>query len=167
MYCSMPQGGVERPNIEKIEPSSHRDGFKHILGRYPGIKAKFNNYLNKHETDVVWRAKAQSEQVREFTTAFLDGFDDPGVRAKEAVERALRFRQKKHMTTGTYLELKELRFDEALREGNTPGHVETRIRDEPERCRNAVERSSTCCLRSRWQFATISLMSVLSSFCRW
>ena len=30
------------------------DGFKHILGSYPGIKTKFNNYLNKHETDVVW-----------------------------------------------------------------------------------------------------------------
>ena len=115
------------------------DGFKHILGSYPGIKTKFNNYLNKHETDVVWRAKAQPEQVREFITEFLDSFDDPGVRAKEAVERALRFRQKKQMTTGTYLELKELRFDEALREGNTSGHVDTRIRDEPERCRNAVE----------------------------
>ena len=22
------------------------DGFKHILGSYPGIKTKFNNYLN-------------------------------------------------------------------------------------------------------------------------
>ena len=43
------------------------------------------------------------------------------------------------MTTSTYLELKELRFDEALREGNAAGHVDTRIRDEPERCRNAVE----------------------------
>ena len=115
------------------------DGFKHILGSYPGIKTKFNNYLNKHETDVVWRAKTQAEQVREFITAFLDGFDDPGVRAKEAVERALRFRQKQQMPTSTYLELKELRFDEALREGNTSGHVDTRIRDEPERCRNAVE----------------------------
>ena len=62
------------------------DGFKHILGSYPGIKTKFNNYLNKHETDVAWRAKTQAEQVREFITAFLDGFDDPGVRAKEAVE---------------------------------------------------------------------------------
>ena len=115
------------------------DGFKHILGSYPGINTKFNNYLNKHETDVVWRAKTQAEHVKEFITAFLDGFDDPGVRAKEAVERALRFRQKQQMTTGTYLELKELRFDEALREGNTSGHVDTRIRDEPERCRNAVE----------------------------
>ena len=76
------------------------------LGSYPGIKTKFNNYLNKHETDVVWRAKEQAEQVREFITGFLDGFDDPGVRAKEAVERALRFRQKKQMTAGTYLELK-------------------------------------------------------------
>ena len=66
------------------------DGFKHILGSYPGIKTKFNNYLNKHETDVVWRAKAQAEHAREFIAAFLDGFDDPGVRAKEAVERALR-----------------------------------------------------------------------------
>ena len=73
------------------------DGFKHILGSYPGIKTKFNNYLNKHETDVVWRAKTQAEQVREFITMFLDGFDDPGVRAKEAVERALRFRQKQQM----------------------------------------------------------------------
>ena len=43
------------------------------------------------------------------------------------------------MPTSTYLELKELRFDEALREGNTSGHVDTRIRDESERCRNAVE----------------------------
>ena len=43
------------------------------------------------------------------------------------------------MTTSTYLELKELRFDEALREGNTAGHVDTRIREEPGRCRNAVE----------------------------
>ena len=85
------------------------DGFKHILGSYPGIKTKFNNYLNKHETDVVWRAKTQAEQVREFITAFLDGFDDPDVRAKEAVERALRFRQKQQMPTGTYLELRELR----------------------------------------------------------
>ena len=101
------------------------DGFKHILGSYPGIKTKFNNYRNKHETDVVWRAKAQSEHVREFITAFPDGFDDPGVRAKEAVEKALRFRQKPQMTTSTYLELKELRFDEALRESNTAGHVDT------------------------------------------
>ena len=55
------------------------DGFKHILGSYLGIKTKFNNYLNKHETGVVWRAKTQAEQVREFITAFLDGFDDPEV----------------------------------------------------------------------------------------
>ena len=68
------------------------DGFKHILGSYPGIKTKFNNYLNKHEADVVWRAKTQAEQVRGFITGFLDGFGDPGVRAKEAVEQALRFR---------------------------------------------------------------------------
>ena len=100
-------------------------------------------YLNKHETDVVWRAKAQFEHAREFITAFLDGFDGPDVRAKEAVDRALHFRQKSHeishMTNSTYLELKGLCFDEALREGNTAGHVDTRIRDEPERCRNAVE----------------------------
>ena len=51
----------------------------------------------------------------------------------------MRFRQKSQMTTSTHLELKELRFDEALREGNTAGHVDTRIRDEPKRCRNAVE----------------------------
>ena len=119
------------------------DGFKHILGSHSGIKTKFNNYLNKHETDVAWRAKTQAEQIREFLTAFLDGFDDPGVRAKEAVERALRFRQKQQMPTSTYLELKELRFYEALREGNTPGHADTRIRDEPERCRNAVEQLLT------------------------
>ena len=43
------------------------------------------------------------------------------------------------MTTGTYLELKELRFDEALREGNTAGHVDSRILEEAERCRNAVD----------------------------
>ena len=43
------------------------------------------------------------------------------------------------MTTSNYLELKELRFDEALREGNIAGHVDTRIREEPERCRNAVD----------------------------
>ena len=53
------------------------DGFKHILGSYPGIKTKFNNYLNKHETDVVWRSKTQAEQVKEFISTFLDGFDDP------------------------------------------------------------------------------------------
>ena len=64
-------------------------GFKHILGSYPGIKTKFNTYLNKNETDVVWRAKTQAEQVRDFITGFLDGFDDSGVRAKEAVGRAL------------------------------------------------------------------------------
>ena len=116
------------------------DGFKHILGSYSGIKTKFNNYLNKHETDVVWRAQSQAGQVRDFITSVLDGFDGPGVRAKEAVvERALRFRQKSHMTTSNYLELKEPRFDEALCEGNTAGHVDTRICDEPERCRNAVE----------------------------
>ena len=62
------------------------DGFKHILGSYPGIKTKFNNCLNKHTTDVIWRAKTQSEHVREGIATFLDGFDDPGVRAKEAVE---------------------------------------------------------------------------------
>ena len=78
-------------------------GFKHILGSYPGINAKFNNYLNTHETDVVWRAKAHSEHVRELIiTAFLNGFEDPGVRANEAVERALCFRQKPQMTTSTY-----------------------------------------------------------------
>ena len=54
----------------------------------------FNNYLNKHQSDAVWKDKTQAEQVREFITAFLDGFDDPGVRAKDTVERALRFRQK-------------------------------------------------------------------------
>ena len=47
------------------------------------------------------------------------------------------------MSTSTYLEVKELRFDEALREGNTAGHVDTRIREEPERCRNAVEKLQT------------------------
>ena len=47
------------------------------------------------------------------------------------------------MPTSAYLELKELRFDEALREGNTAGHVDTRIRDEAERCRNAVEKLLT------------------------
>ena len=114
-------------------------GFKYTHGSYPGIKTTFNNYLNKHETDVVWRAKTQAEQVRGFITGFLGGFDDPGVRAKEAVARALRFHQKSQMPTSVYLELKELRFDEALREGNTAGHVDTRIRDEAERCRNAVE----------------------------
>ena len=61
------------------------DGFKHILGSYPGIKTKFNNCLNKHTTDVIWRAKTQSEHVRECIATFLDGYD-PGVRAKEAVE---------------------------------------------------------------------------------
>ena len=62
------------------------------------------------------------------------------MRAKDAVEKALRFRQKPNMTTSTYLEIKELRFDGALREGNTAGHADTtRIRDEPERCRNAAE----------------------------
>ena len=111
------------------------DSFKHIVSSYPSIKTKFNNYLNKHQSDAVWRAKSQAEQVREFITGFLDGFDDPGVRAKDAVEKALRFRQKMNMTTSTYLELKELRFDEALREGNTVGHVDTRIREEPERSR--------------------------------
>ena len=115
------------------------DSFKHIISSYPDIKTKFNNYLNKHQSGAVWRAKSQSEQVREFITGFLDGFDGPGVRAKDAVEKALRFRQKPNMTTSTYLELKELRFDEALREGNAAGHVDTRIREEPERCRNAVE----------------------------
>ena len=78
--------------------------------------------MNKHETDVVWRAKTQAEQVGDFITGFLGGFDDPGgVRAKETVERALRFCQKSQMPTSVYLELKELRFDEALREGNTTG----------------------------------------------
>ena len=130
--------------IDELKPRKNGDdmswdGFEHILGSYPGIKTKFNNYLNKHETDVAWRAKTQAEQVREFITAFLDGFDDPGVRAKEAVEQALQFCQKQQMPTSTYLELKELRVDEALRESNTSGHVDTRIRDEPERCRNAVE----------------------------
>jgi len=115
------------------------DGFKHILGSYPGIKTKFNNYLNKHEMDAVWRARTQPDQVKEFISEFLDSFDDPGVRAKESVERALRFRQKSSMTTATYLEIKELRFDEALREGNTAGHVDSRIREEAERCRNAVD----------------------------
>ena len=115
------------------------DSFKHIVSSYPGIKTKFSNYLNKHQSDAVWRAKSQAEQVREFTTGFLDGSDDPGVRAKGAVEKALRFRQKTNMTTSTYLELKELCFDEALRGGNTAGHVDTCIREEPERCRNAVE----------------------------
>ena len=72
---------------------------------------------------MVWRAKTQAEQARDFITGFLeDGFDDPGVRAKEAVERAPRFRQKPDVPTSVYLELKELRFDEALREGNTAGH---------------------------------------------
>ena len=52
-------------------------GFKHILGTHPGIKTKFNNYLSKHETDVVWRAKTQAEQVRDFVTGFLGVFDDP------------------------------------------------------------------------------------------
>ena len=47
------------------------------------------------------------------------------------------------MTTSTYLELKVLRFDEALREGNTAGHVDTRIREEPERRRNAAEKLLT------------------------
>ena len=119
------------------------DGFKHMSSAYPGIKTKFNNYLNKHQSDAVWNAKTQPEQVREFITGFLENFDDPGVRAKEAVERALKFRQKSNMSTSTYLEVKELRFDEALREGNTAGHVDTRIREEPERCRNAVEKLQT------------------------
>ena len=119
------------------------DGFKHILGNYPGIKVKFNNYLNNHASNVAWRAKTQPEQVREFITEFLEGFDDPGVRAKEACDRALAFRQKSNMPTGTYLEIKEMRFDEAIREGNTSGHVDPRIRDEPERCRNAVEKLLT------------------------
>ena len=120
------------------------DGFKHMASSiYPGIKTKFNNYLNKHQPDAVWKAKTQAEQVRQFTPGFLEGFDDPGVRAKDAVGRALRFRQKSTMTTSTYLELKELRFDEALREGNTAGHVDTRIREEPERCRNTVEKLLT------------------------
>ena len=84
------------------------DGFKHILGNYPGIKVKFNNYLNNHASNVAWRAKTQPEQVREFITEFLEGFDDPGVRAKEACDRALAFRQKSNMPTGTYLEIKEM-----------------------------------------------------------
>ena len=61
--------------------------------------------MNEHETDVVWRAKTQAEQVRDFITGFLDGFDASGVRAKEAVERGVRFRQKAHMPTSVYLEL--------------------------------------------------------------
>ena len=55
------------------------DGFKHMASSYPGIKTKFNNYLNKHQSDAVWKAKTQAEQVREFITGFLENFDDPGV----------------------------------------------------------------------------------------
>ena len=127
------------------------DSSKHIVSSYPGIKTKFNNYLNKHQSDAVWRAKSQAEQVREFITGFLDGFDDPGVRAKDAVEKALRFRQKTNMTTSTYLELKELRFDKALREGNTAGHVDTRIREGPERSR----RRGPTPVRGRWYVPAI------------
>ena len=105
----------------------------------------------------MWRAKTQAEQVRDFITGFLDGFEDPGVRAKEAVARALRFRQKSQVpTTSVYLEIKELHFDEALREGNTAGQSTHAP---------VVKRSGAgmlpiiCWFRSKQRFAIISLMS--------
>ena len=114
------------------------DSFKHAVYHYPGIKVKFNNYLNKSNSDAVWKAKSPAEQVRQFLTEFLDGFDDPGVRARESCEAALRFKQKATVPVAQYLEAKGMRFDEAIREGNSAGYVNALIMNEPERCRNAV-----------------------------
>ena len=78
---------------------------------------------------------------------------DPGVRAKEAVERALRFRQKQQMTTGTYLELKELRFDEALGIALVPRAIAV------------VSRSIAVVSRSSIAVVSRSIASVSRSYC--
>ena len=115
------------------------DGFKHAIANYPGLKTKFNNYLNKNESVPVWKAKNQPEQVKDFIDEFLATQDDPNIRAIESCGRALKFRQKSNLPTGRYLEMKEMRFDEAIREGNTRGFLDPRMATEAERCRNAVE----------------------------